>query len=149
MSHEAWLEQCQSDLDAAKVLSAANHHSQAVWFAAQAVEKGLKAILAALGLQYEDRHYKYLGHNASEILRLLPEALQLPTDPQLAAKVTTLESGSRGSRYPQPKGNNGQFVAPAVQITASQQEVADAEFLIAWCRERVSRALRARTAMTP
>ncbi len=44
MSHQPWLEQAESDLDAAKILSIHGFHSQAVWLAAQAVEKAHKAI---------------------------------------------------------------------------------------------------------
>ena len=63
MSHAVWLEQAEDDLKAAHVLSGAGHHSQAIWLASQAVEKGHKAILVALGLRYEDKHFKKLGHS--------------------------------------------------------------------------------------
>lgn len=51
MSHDVWLEQTSDDLKAAHVLNGASHYAQAVWLAAQSVEKAHKAILAALGLQ--------------------------------------------------------------------------------------------------
>jgi hypothetical protein len=78
MSHDAWIQQAESDLEAAKVLSHSAFHSQAVWLAAQAVEKAHKAILAALGLRYEDKHFKRLGHGTGEIADLLPVTLHEP-----------------------------------------------------------------------
>ena len=65
MSHSAWMLQAESDLAAAKILSAAHQHSQAVWLAGQAVEKAHNSILAALGLRYEERHFRKLGHQSS------------------------------------------------------------------------------------
>ena len=151
MSHAAWLQQAESDLEAARVLSAARHHSQAVWFAAQAVEKAHKAILAALGLRYQERHYKHLGHNTAEIARLLPEALHEPLDPQIAAMVSTLESIASRSRYPAPAQTTGAggVVAPTVSMTDSRQEIENAMRLLDWCRERIARAVRAARLMKP
>jgi len=100
VNHTAWFEQAESDLDAARVLSSANHHSQAVWLAAQAAEKAHKAILMALGLRYQDKHFKHLGHDTSEISVLLPEALHDPRNPDIAAMVSTLELRAKSSRYP-------------------------------------------------
>ena len=153
MSHAAWLQQAESDLEASRVLSAARHHSQAVWFAAQAVEKAHKAILAALGLRYEERHYKHLGHNTAEIARLLPEALHEPPDPQIAEMVSTLESSAGSSRYPAPAQTTGagvaRVVAPAARIVASRLEIENAMHLLDWCRERIARAVRAARVMKP
>lgn len=147
MSHAAWMRQAESDLAAAKILSRENCHSQAVWLAGQAVEKSHKAILVALGLRYEEKHYKYLGHTTSEISKLLPAALHEPVDPQVATMLVTLENRAIASRYPAPPQNGGQgaapLVAPAESVTSSQREVDDAERLIAWCRDRIERALRA------
>ena len=97
MSHAVWLEQAENDLKAALALSAVGHHSQAVWLAGQAVEKAHKAILAAMGLQYEERHFKHLGHGTSDLSRLLPEALHTPLDPQIAVMVNTLETRALAS----------------------------------------------------
>jgi HEPN domain-containing protein len=58
MSHAPWLIQAESDLVAATVLSDANYHAQAIWLAGQAVEKAHKAIVSALGLRYEEKHFK-------------------------------------------------------------------------------------------
>jgi len=153
MSHAAWLEQADSDLKAAEMLSKANFHSQAIWLASQAVEKGHKAILAALGLRYEDKHFKYLGHGISEIARLLPETLHDPIDPEVARMLTTLESRAATSRYPTPVKQAGavlpKLVAPASSISASQQEVEDASKLLGWCRNRIIRATNAVHAMKP
>jgi HEPN domain-containing protein len=102
MSHAAWFEQAESDLRAARILSDANLHSQAIWLASQAVEKGHKAILAALGLRYEDKHFKHLGHGTGEIAKLLPEALQEPIDTNVARMVASLETRAAASRYPAP-----------------------------------------------
>jgi len=92
MSHAAWMRQAESDLAAAKILSRENCHSQAVWLAGQAVEKSHKAILVALGLRYEEKHYKYLGHTTSEISKLLPAALHEPVDPQVATAPLRLDT---------------------------------------------------------
>ena len=152
MSYAAWVQQAESDLAAAKELSGANHHSQAVWFAAQAVEKGHKAILGALGLQYEEKHFRNLGHHTSAIATLLPPPLHEPLDPDIALKVAALEARAAESRYPLPvpgAAGTAQLVAPVVRITASQTDVKDAEVLLQWCRERVDRAVRAADAMKP
>lgn len=152
MSHLAWLEQAQSDLKAAELLSAAQYHSQAIWLAGAAVEKAHKAILAALGLRYEDKHFKFLGHNTSEIAKLLPEALHDPIDPRIASMVAKLEARAGNSRYPAPSRTGTgptPLLAPAALITDSQQEVADAQRLVEWCRDRVVRALSAARAMKP
>jgi HEPN domain-containing protein len=151
LSHTVWLEQATDDLQAARVLSAASHHSQAVWLAAQAVEKAHKAVLLALGLRYEDRHFKQLGHSISEISKLLPEALLKPYDLTIAMKVTALEAWALSSRYPAPVDVAGtkRLLAPSSRITSSQQEIEDAGLLLEWCRERITRAVAAVQAMTP
>jgi HEPN domain-containing protein len=153
MSHAAWFEQAESDLRAARILSDANLHSQAIWLASQAVEKGHKAILAALGLRYEDKHFKHLGHGTGEIAKLLPEALQEPIDTNVARMVASLETRAAASRYPAPvkvAGNSSpQVLAPASSISASQQDVEDAAKLLDWCRSRMVRATSAVQAMKP
>lgn len=137
----------------AKVLSGANYHSQAVWLAGQAVEKAHKAILAALGLRYEDKHYKMLGHATLDISKLLPEMLHEPIDPRIAEMIIGLTARALASRYPAPAPIVGtsaaHLVAPAQSITASQDVVADAERLLGWCRDRIARALLAAQAMRP
>ena len=151
MSHVAWFDQAESDLAAARVLSSAKFHSQAIWLASQAVEKGHKAILAALGLRYEDKHFKHLGHGTGEIANLLPKALHDPIDPDIARMVASLETRAAASRYPAPVktagSNSPQFLAPASSISASQQDVEDATKLLDWCRSRVIRATNAVQAM--
>ncbi len=160
MSHAPWMQQAESDLAAAKVLSAANHHSQAVWFAEQAVEKGHKALIAALGLRYDVDQYKDLGHKLSDISGVLPQELHEPANPHVAVLLLTLEKKSNVCRYPSPPQSAGktskqqeqplpQLVAPADSFVSSQQEVADAELLVQWCRDRIPRALRAAQAMRP
>jgi HEPN domain-containing protein len=158
MNHIPWMQQAENDLAAAKVLSAANHHSQAVWFAEQAVEKGHKALLAALGLRYEETHYKKLGHDIGGISNLLPQELHEPSDLQVALRLATLKKRTEVCRYPSPPQSAGkpsqqqqqqQLVAPAQFFVSSQQDVADAEFLLQWCRDRIVRALRAAQAMRP
>ena len=152
MSHAAWIQQAESDLAAAKVLNAASHHSQAVWFAAQAVEKAHKAVLVALGLRYEDKHFIKLGHSTGEISKLLPAALHEPIDLQIADLVLDLETRARESRYPIPdRIGNGPavMIAPAVSITKSAEDIEAAELLLGWCRERIKRAERAVEAMKP
>ncbi len=158
MSHAPWMQQAESDLAAAKVLSAANYHSQAVWFAEQAVEKGHKALIAALGLRYDVDQYKDLGHKLSDISGVLPQELHEPPNPQVAVMLLTLEKKSNVCRYPSPAQSAGktskqqtlpQLVSPADSFVSSQQEVADAELLLQWCRDRIPRALRAAQAMRP
>lgn len=153
MSYQAWLQQADSDLDAAHALSQINHHSQAIWLAAQAVEKAHKAILVALGLRYADRHFKHLGHSTTEISNLLPSSLHDPVDPRLAQMLADLESRSNASRYPAPaqtiSGGPVQIVAPAMSMTSSQQDIADARVLLDWCRDRIARAVRAELALRP
>ncbi len=149
MNHEAWLQQAESDLAAASSSSNAGFHSQAVWFAAQVVEKGHKAILAALGLRYEDKHFKKLGHGTGEIAKLLPEALHQPIDPRIAGMVAKLEERALSSRYPAPGVGAAQLRAPAAYMVGSQEDVSDARELLEWCRSRVIRATRAEQAMGP
>ena len=151
MSHAEWMGQASNDLAAAKLLSNAGHHSQAVWLAFQAVEKAHKAILVALGLQYEDKHFKSLGHNTQEIARLLPAALHHPIDLEIAVKISNLNSRAENCRYPSPpKGlPSAPVLAPLSRIASSNEDVANAELLLRWCQERVERALRASAAMQP
>lgn len=152
MSHTAWIQQAESDLAAAKLLAGANHHSQAVWLAGQSVEKAHKAILVALGLRYEERHFKQLGHRTAELSELLPAALHEPANPQVATMLVKLEARALASRYPLPASTEAgpaQLIAPALSVTTSRQDIADAERLIAWCRERIQRAIRAEQAMRP
>lgn len=152
MSHVAWLRQAESDFEAAETLSKAGLHSQAVWFASQAVEKGHKAILAALGMRYEEKHFKQLGHRTGEIASLLPAALHQPLDPEIAKLIVTLEARASGSRYPAPSqkaGKPSELVAPAVAIVDSQRDVEGAKRLLEWCRERIQRALKAAEMMKP
>ncbi len=157
MSHAAWFRQAESDLDAASVLSGAGHHSQAVWLAAQAVEKAHKAILAALGLRYEERHFRQLGHRIATVAVLLPAALHDPVDPRIAEMISTLETKADSARYPRPLKASGGGVAdaapalaaPAVVITASRHEVEVARELVGWCKDRIARAEKALLAMRP
>ncbi|GMU63525.1 MAG: hypothetical protein AMXMBFR34_52880 [Myxococcaceae bacterium] len=150
MSFQAWLQQADSDLDAAQALSAAQFHSQAVWLAAQAVENAHKALLVSLGLRYEESHFKKLGHRTGEISKLLPEALLAPPDLTIAAKIAALETKADSSRYPAPDPQApGALLAPAGRITSSGQEVADAGALVTWCKDRVARAQAAVAAMSP
>ena len=96
---------------------------------------------------------KQLGHVTSEISRLLPTALHEPQDPQIAMMVQTLETKALSSRYPEPIQSAGtmqkEFIAPAKRFTSSQREVEDARLVVEWCRQRVTRALRAVRAMAP
>lgn len=153
MSYQAWLQQADDDLDAADALSKIGHHSQAAWLAAQAVEKAHKAILVALGLRYEDKHFKQLGHNTTEIARVLPASLQEPLNPRLASMIATLETRASASRYPAPAQTPGrgpvQIVAPAASMSNSEQDVAEAREVLSWCRDRIARAVRAEQAMRP
>ncbi len=153
MSHTSWLRQAESDLEAARTLSDANYHSQAIWLAGQAVEKAHKAIIVALGLQYQEKHFKQLGHATGEISRLLPAALQAPLDPEIAVLVVSLEQRAVASRYPAPEQTVGRrvadLVAPAESLKDSQQDVASAAKLLDWCRDRIVRAQSAVQAMRP
>lgn len=153
MTHAAWMSQADSDLNAARALSEGGFHSQAVWFAAQAVEKGHKAILAALGLRYEDKHYRQLGHGTGEIAKMLPAPLHEPADPDIARMVSVLENRASTCRYPGPdqtvSGRASALVAPASFFSSSVQDVADASRLLDWCKERVGRAVRAAEMMKP
>jgi HEPN domain-containing protein len=153
MSHIPWLVQAESDLDAARVLSAEGFHSQAVWLAAQAVEKGHKAIVAALGLRYEDKHYKQLGHGIGEIATMLPAALHEPADAGVASIVSQLENRALTCRYPGLKptlaGGRVQLAAPATSFSSSAEDVEDAATLLDWCRKRIERAVKAAFAMKP
>jgi HEPN domain-containing protein len=152
MSYAAWLQQAESDLQAAEALSYAGLHSQAVWLAAQSVEKAHKAILVALGLRYEEKHFKQMGHKTSEIAGLIPTALHEPLDLEIASLISTFDALAIASRYPAPAqkaGRPAEVVAPAVSIGSSHQNVVDAKRLVEWCRERIGRALKAVEAMKP
>ena len=112
------------------------------WLTAQAVEKAHKAILVALGLQFEEEHFKRtFGHKIGVISKVLPEALREPTDPTIANKVAALERKAADCRYPGPlqliPGGAVAITAPSVRITSSQQEIADGDALVQWCKERV------------
>lgn len=149
MSHQPWLRQAQADLEAARALSRAGHHAQAVWLAAQAVEKAHKAILVVLG--HDTSGFKKLSHKTSEIRKLLPETLRAPPDPELGASVGELEKRGETCRYPAPSqpsgGKSKAVVAPSDFMTDSTKDIADAERLIAWCVDRIARAQRGVAAM--
>ncbi|HEY2031163.1 MAG TPA: HEPN domain-containing protein [Myxococcales bacterium] len=151
MSYAAWLQQAKSDLAAAKVLAKSGFHSQAIWMAAQAVEKGHKAILVALGLRYEDKDFKKLRHDTSDIAALLPPQLHEPVRKEIAESLASLESRAKTARYPSIQQDiSGSIVkAPAEWMNSSEKEIRDAEELLAWCETRVERALRAAAAMRP
>jgi HEPN domain-containing protein len=153
MSHAAWLVQAESDLEAGKLLSANGYHSQAVWLAAQAVEKAHKAILFALGLRVSEELLRQLSHKISQVADLLPESLQEPRNPLVSEAISALQLLATTSRYPtpatpvRPKQAPQPAVAPAMRIAASQAELADADMLVTWCRERITRALEAAQTM--
>lgn len=147
--HTPWLTQAESDLKAARVLSEGGLHSQAIWFAGQAVEKAHKAVLVALGLRYTEKQFKQLSHATSEVAGLLPEALHAPVDADVGALVTTLENAAMNSRYPKPTHSGQPWTAPCESTESSDQEVRDAARLVEWCRARIARALAAVTAMRP
>jgi HEPN domain-containing protein len=155
MTHAAWMEQAEADLHAAKILSAGGCHSQAVWLAAQAVEKAHKAILFALGLRLSEDVLKKMSHKISGVADSLPESLQEPLDPQVGGAIASLQNLAESCRYPTPAGPlrpqkvPAPAVAPAARISASQVEVDDAEMLVGWCRARVARAIKAVESMRP
>lgn len=126
MSHAAWMLQAESDLAAAKLLSVNDQHPQAIWFAGQAVEKAHKAVLVALGLRYQESHFKKFSHTTSEVANLLPAALHEPTDPQIGAKLEVLEKLAMSSRYPAP-AQGSQWISPGLL---------DAQFGTGGCRRR-------------
>ncbi len=163
MSHRAWIRQAESDLQAAEALSGRGFHSQAVWLATQAVEKGHKAILAALGLQLEDRHYKNFGHDITGLSQVLPDELQEPRDAGIAREIVTLQALASSCRYPQPSRRSGPpastttapaesappaLIAPADSFRESSVAVTAARTLLDWCKDRVARARRGLSAMS-
>jgi HEPN domain-containing protein len=149
---QPWLDQAESDLQAAKVLSVGRCHSQSVWFASQAVEKAHKAILLALGLRADEHLLKKLGHETSAIAALLPDALHQPTDPSIAADVAMLEERGRTSRYPTIRRAGSQppqWIAPDQETTDSVALLSTATRLVEWCKARIQRAEQAVKAMGP
>lgn len=151
MNHEPWLDQAEDDLDAARTLSGAGKHSQAVWLAAQAVEKAHKAILISLGLQFQEKHFKSMGHNIASVQALLPLPLLEPFDADVAKVATLLETRGMASRYPAPDNKDGSLSvwgpAPRQVIRDSQQDIEDATRLLEWCKARIGRAQRGVAAM--
>ena len=148
MSAAAWMEQAADDLAAAKILSAAGHHPQAIWLAAQAVEKAHKAILFALGLGVQTKDLKGFSHDVLKVVALLPQALQDPPDADVARARSTLQQRAELSRYPELlPGQAPTVVAPKLRLPSSEADVRDAEMLVRWCKERLARAGRAVAAM--
>jgi len=146
------IEQAEDELNAAKVLSSANHHSQAIWLAGQAVEKAHKAILFALGLRVGEKQLKsQFSHRIKDVAELLPLALHVPSDPSIATALATLQARMDDSRYPSlaQTGSPSALVAPRARLTSSAQDISDAERLVQWCKERIARATKAVTAMSP
>lgn len=64
---EAWWEQALDDCDTFHVLSATTQHAAACFFAQQAAEKAVKAVLAS-------RHQKPWGHSILHLVKGLDEA---------------------------------------------------------------------------
>jgi HEPN domain-containing protein len=151
VNHLPWIQQAERDLAAAKLLSGSGYHEHAVWFASQSVEKGYKSILVAIGLQYEESHFKKVfGHDTNTVANLLPEALLRPIDPEanMARSNSLLESRANISRYPKPT-KEGIWKAPFDSIQDSKKEIADCESILEWCKQRVIRAVAAQQAMEP
>jgi HEPN domain-containing protein len=151
MSYLAWLSQAQSDLSAAKLMSANNFHSQALWLLSQSIEKAHKAILIALGLELNEKVLKALGHDVGEILKMIPLNLRLTLEAEIKQNIVNLTTNGEKSRYPAISQNKlygpPVIVAPADEIRSSQKELGEAEEILVWCKSRIERALRANEAM--
>lgn len=87
-----WLRQAEADLDAARYLRDGGRHYAACFFAQQAGEKAVKAVLFARGAQ------TVWGHSIADLLDEL-----LPSDPDLAKlkpAVAPLDVFYVPTRYP-------------------------------------------------
>ena len=96
-NHESWLRQAERDLEAADILSKSGFHEWTCYCCQQAVEKGVKAIHAALGLTPPKVH-------ALTTLFGAWEDLVAREDEELADAQTKLSQYAISTRYPDVGG---------------------------------------------
>ncbi|MEA3402994.1 MAG: HEPN domain-containing protein [Armatimonadota bacterium] len=97
-----WLDQARSDLRDGRILAEAGSHPSACFFAQQAAEKALKAVLLALGEEP-------WGHSVSELLQAVAERAEVP---ESLARGGHLDLYYIATRYPNglPQGGRPENV---------------------------------------
>lgn len=122
-----WLAQARRDLELARHAAAGGFHEWACFAAQQAAEKGVKALVAALGGEAR-------GHAIVAIATALPDRAQWTAALMDAAR--RLDRHYIPTRYP----NGFDRGAPRDYFTAadSSQAIADADFILDFCARQIS-----------
>jgi HEPN domain-containing protein len=110
-----WFRQAQADLEVVRTLQAAKHHAAACFYAQQAAEKALKAVLFSQGSRM------VLAHSVRELARQCQQ--HEPAFAEVADEAALLDQFYIPTRYP-----NG-LPSPAIpseSYTATQSEMAQA-----------------------
>lgn len=118
-----WLDQARADLRDGRILAEAGSHPSACFFAQQAAEKALNALLYALGEEP-------WGHSVSELLGAVETRVEVPED---VAGAGHLDVFYIATRYPNglPEGGQPENVfgaresGEALEIAAGVIEFAD------------------------
>jgi HEPN domain-containing protein len=122
---QAWWDQAQADLHAARDILTLEHWFAAAFFAHQSAEAALKALFIVI-----ERHESPRTHN----LRAIGERLQAP--PEIVEALTRIGPSYTMSRYPE--------AANAVPARAFSKEMAErlvqqAEQVLGWVSERLKK----------
>jgi HEPN domain-containing protein len=122
-----WLAQARRDLELARYAAAGGFHEWACFAAQQAAEKGVKALVAALGGEAR-------GHAIVAIATALPDRAQWTAGLMDAAR--RLDRHYIPTRYP----NGFDRGAPRDYFTAvdATQAIADADLILDVCARQVS-----------
>ena len=123
---EKWLKQALEDLSTAKDTIATGHYYAAAFWAEQAAEKALKALLLQSGRAIRT-------HDLNEILDIIKQELNLPVD-EIRLDASKLTSHYIVSRYP-----NAANSIPYILYTKEDAEelVKRAERVIEWVRRNL------------
>lgn len=104
LDHEAWLKQAQRDLEAAEHLQQGGYHEWACYGCQQAVEKAVKSIWRALGLEHPTG--ARTGHDLTELFKAWSDLVG-GQNQDLADGLATLTPYVKTTRYPNGGGVQG------------------------------------------
>jgi HEPN domain-containing protein len=121
-----WLKQAERDLNVAVADAAAGYHEWAAFAAQQCGEKAVKALIQAL-------HGAVRGHAITEMLRQLPERVEVPT--ALLEGAQELDKVYVTSRC--PNGFASGTPSDYFNAESSRELLGYARAILAWCRSQI------------
>jgi HEPN domain-containing protein len=121
-----WLKQAENDLRAAEDSAKTGHHEWAAFQAQQSAEKAAKALVQSL-------HGAVRGHSITEMLRQLPELVEVRTG--LLEGAQELDKVYVTARY--PNGFTSGTPSDYFNAKSSGELLGYAREILDWCRSQI------------